>query len=75
MSGKRTKKEQELLRVLGKSITSYANKKGVSLERVGYEAGVSKGYIYDIAKGLGNPSYLVLIKIADSLGVDISELF
>lgn len=45
-----------------------------SLERIAYEAGVSKGYIYDIAKGEANPSILILHRIASALDIPLSKL-
>ena len=75
MSSTRTKKETELLRRIGKKIVEYTQKNGISVERLAYEAGVSKGYAYDIIKGKGNPSVLVLNKFADCLGVSLKELF
>ncbi len=46
--------EAKILKELGKTISGICSKKGRSLERVAYEAGISKSYIYDIANGKAN---------------------
>ncbi len=67
--------ETRLLRCLGKRIVEQAAKSGKSIERLAYEAGVSKGYLYDIVKGKGNPSLVILSRIAAGLDVSLKELF
>ena len=52
----------------------HATEKKKSLEKLAYEAGVSKGYIYEIAKGLRNPSLLVLHRIASALEMPVWKL-
>lgn len=63
-----------LLKGLSARISMLAAKRGISIERLAYEAGVSKGYLYDVVRGVGNPSVIILNRIADALEVDISEL-
>ena len=66
--------EKRLLARLGKVLMAASAEKRKSLERVAYEAGVSKGYIYDIAKGRANPSILILHRIASALDVPVGKL-
>lgn len=66
--------ESQLLKKLGRAIGEYAAKRKVSIERLAYEAGVSKGYLYDIVKGLGNPSITVLYRISSGLNISLYEL-
>ena len=66
--------EKRLLGRLGKILIAISSEKQKSLERVAYEAGVSKGYIYDIAKGRANPSVLILHRIASALDIPIWKL-
>ncbi|MBI4411315.1 MAG: helix-turn-helix transcriptional regulator [Deltaproteobacteria bacterium] len=66
--------EKRLLGRLGKMLIAISSEKQKSLERVAYEAGVSKGYIYDIAKGKANPSILILHRIASVLDVPVWKL-
>ena len=66
--------ERRLLGRLGKVLIAISVEKKKSLERIAYEAGVSKGYIYDIAKGKANPSILILSRLASALDVPVWKL-
>lgn len=66
--------EELLLRAFGKRVAEYAAKRGISIERLAYEAGVSKGYLYDLVKGDANPSLVILYRIASALDITISKL-
>ncbi len=63
--------EKRLLAKLGKALISTSAQKSKSLERVAYEAGVSKGYIYDIAKGKANPSILILSRLVSVFDIPL----
>lgn len=63
-----------LLKGLSTQISMLTAKRGISIERLAYEAGVSKGYLYDLVRGRGNPSIIILHRIADALETEISEL-
>ena len=63
------KDEKKLLKEIGKSLSGICSKKGRSLERVAYEAGISKSYIYDIANGKANPSMITIYRIATALEI------
>ncbi len=65
------KDEKKLLKELGKSLSEICSKKGRSLERVAYEAGISKSYIYDIANGKANPSIITIYRIATALEIPV----
>lgn len=69
-----TKQEKMLLRGLSARISMLAAKRGISIERLAYEAGVSKGYLYDLVRGKGNPSVIILNRIADALETEVFEL-
>ena len=70
------KSAQEILlfKKFGRRIGEYAARRGVSIERLAYEGGVSKGYLYDLVKGKGNPSLLILYRIASALEIPIWTL-
>ena len=59
---------------LGKNLQRLVAQRNMSLERFAYEHGVSKGYIYDMAKGRANVSLTMLEKIAKGLKVKPTEL-
>ncbi len=63
------KGELNLLKRVGRRISENAAKRKISIERLAYEAGVSKGYLYDVTKGVGNPSVIILSRIASALDV------
>ena len=66
--------ERRLLKDFGLKLVELAARKKRSIERLAYEAGVSKGYLYDIVKGKGNPSLLIVIRLADALNVKPNTL-
>jgi len=70
MAGKA--KQEELL---GKRIKELRKKKGLTQEELGARAGISYKYLGSIERGLENPSFRHLAKIARALGVELSELF
>ncbi|MBN8769672.1 MAG: helix-turn-helix transcriptional regulator [Stenotrophomonas nitritireducens] len=47
---------------------------GLSQERLALEAGIDRTYISQIERSVGNPSLLVLCKLADRLGADVETL-
>ena len=62
------------LRELGQRLTSLRKKRGMSMEKVAYEASISKGNLSDIEAGRRNPRYCTLRSIAHALGLTTSEL-
>jgi len=73
MKAEPDREERQMLVRLGRNLMRLCAERGKSLERVAYESGVSKGYIYDIAKGRGNPSVLILHRIASALEATVSR--
>jgi transcriptional regulator with XRE-family HTH domain len=60
-----------------RTIQAYLRKRGISAERLAYEAGISKGYLYGYLKGgpkYNNIGLLTLEKIADGLEVRVKDL-
>ncbi|MBD9537306.1 helix-turn-helix transcriptional regulator [Stenotrophomonas sp. STM01] len=47
---------------------------GLSQEKLALEAGIDRTYISQIERSVGNPSLLVLCKLADRLGADVATL-
>ena len=69
----RSAKETEFLKKLAKAINVLASQKKISLELMAYESGVSKGFIYDLAKVKANPSVLTLFRIAEANNLKLSK--
>ncbi|MBN9623384.1 MAG: helix-turn-helix transcriptional regulator [Actinobacteria bacterium] len=59
---------------MGAAIRDLRTKKGVSLEALAADAGVSKNMLSLIERGEGNPSWSTVEGIAAALGLSISQL-
>jgi len=74
MQEKINENEEKTLKAFGKSILALSSEKGKSLEKIAYEAGISKSFIYEVANGKGNPSLLILSRIAAALDTPIWKI-
>lgn len=59
---------------LGKRIHKLRKEAGITLELLAYENNMSKGNLSKIEKGLVDPQFTTLVKIAKGLGVKLKEL-
>lgn len=59
---------------LGKRLARLRRAKGLSMERLAYEAEISKGNLCDIEAGRRNPRYCTLKSIAGALGIPLSQM-
>jgi len=59
--------EATLVAGLGRAIKAARLDKGLTVERLGRHAGVSAGLISQLERGLGNPSFLTLQRLAEAL--------
>jgi transcriptional regulator with XRE-family HTH domain len=60
---------------LGKVISALRKQAGISQEELAFRASIDRTYISQIERGVGNPSLLVIFKIAQALKVSMSFLF
>lgn len=60
---------------LGQHISSLRKRRGLTLEKLAYEVGISKGNLSDIENGKRDPRFTTLKAIAEGLEVSISQLF
>ncbi len=60
---------------VGQRLRDLRRTRGLSLETVGAQTGLSIGFISQIERGLSSPSLRVLATLADTLGVGIAGLF
>ena len=58
----------------GRAIRDFRRDRGISQEQLGYDSGLHRTYIGGIERGERNPSLANLLKLADALGVRVSEL-
>lgn len=66
--------KSELLIALGKRISTLRKKKGITLEKLAYEMGISKGNLSDIENGKKDPRFSTLIAISEGLDINIAKL-
>lgn len=59
---------------VSRSIKSYRKTQKLSLDELSRRAGVSKGMLVEIEKGVANPSIALLCKIAAALGLSVADL-
>jgi transcriptional regulator with XRE-family HTH domain len=65
---------KEILHRLGEKIRKERKKRGITLEKLAYEMGLSKGNLSNIEKGLRDPRFITLRAISAGLGVTLSQL-
>jgi transcriptional regulator with XRE-family HTH domain len=61
-------------KALGAAIRELRTKKGVSLEVLAADAGISKNMLSLIERGEGNPSWSTVDGIAAALGISVAQL-
>ena len=59
---------------LGERIKTLRSKKGITLEKLAYGVGISKGNLSDIERGKNDPRYSTLKAIADGLEMSLAQL-
>ena len=69
-----SKKNEKYLKTLGNKIKQVRTSKGYSQDRLYLEAEFSRATMSRVERGLVNPTYLTLKKIADTLGVSVKKL-
>lgn len=69
------KAEQRHLKSMGKRLQRIRKEKGVTQEALAEAVGVHSTYISMVERGIRNPTFKTLDKIAHVLKVDIRELF
>ncbi len=72
--GSMEKSVEKAQALLGQRIRSLRIEKKWTLEALGEIAATNHKHIGEIERGLQNPSFAVLVKVAEALGVDLPEL-
>jgi transcriptional regulator with XRE-family HTH domain len=60
---------------LGKVINALRKQAGISQEELAFRASIDRTYISQIERGVGNPSLLIVFKIAQALNTPMASLF
>ena len=61
-------------RFIGSTIFELRTSRGMTQKKLARKAGIHVSYVSDIEQGKRNPSLLVLVNIANTLGVEPAEL-
>lgn len=65
----------DLNKKIGKRIIHLRQNKGLTMEKLAYESGISKGGLSEIERGLKEPRISTLHKICESLGISLKDFF
>lgn len=65
---------EKTLAELGERISKMRKKRGITLEKLAYEMGISKGNLSDIEHGKRDPRYTTLMAIPEGMEIPISLL-
>jgi transcriptional regulator with XRE-family HTH domain len=68
-------KDQKIREMLGSRIRSLRTMKKWTQQELGEQADINYKFLGEIERGQQNPSFHVLVKIADALEIDLPELF
>jgi transcriptional regulator with XRE-family HTH domain len=60
---------------LGRAVRELRSEQGLSAEALSLRSGVHRNYIGGIERGERQPSVLVIVRLAEALGVDPGDLF
>lgn len=60
---------------VGVNVRRLRQERGLTQERVAFDAQIDLTYLGGIERGKRNPSLLVMVRIASALGVEIAQLF
>lgn len=59
---------------VGNTVRRLREKQGISQEELADRSGLHRTYISGVERGVRNPTVVVLEKVADALGVELSAL-
>jgi len=65
----------DLKQMIGARIKEIRTKKGITQEQLSERMEINPKYLSSIERGKENPTLSTLIRLSESLGVDLSEIF
>ncbi|MBP1093710.1 helix-turn-helix domain-containing protein [Bradyrhizobium diazoefficiens] len=65
---------QDWRKIVGKNVRRIRQKRGISQEKLAFEAEIDLTYVGGIERGKRNPSLLVMARIAKALAVPLTDL-
>lgn len=60
---------------IAKQVKALRVQQGLTMEKLAYESGISKGGLSEIERGMKEPRISTLIKIAECLDIPLKEFF
>jgi len=71
----KSESDVELCKLFGKHLAKIRKESGWSQERLANESGLARSYVGDVERGIRNIALINIFRIADTLGIDVAELF
>jgi transcriptional regulator with XRE-family HTH domain len=65
---------QDWCKIVGKNVRKIRQQRGMTQEKLAFEAGIDLTYVGGIERGKRNPSLLVMARVADALSVPLAKL-
>jgi transcriptional regulator with XRE-family HTH domain len=65
---------QDWRKIVGKNVRKIRQERGMTQEKLAFEAEIDLTYVGGIERGKRNPSLLVMARIAESLSVPLTNL-
>lgn len=66
---------REFNNIICKRITNLRKSKNLTVEKLAYQSGISKGGLSEIERGKKSPMPLTILKICTGLGITIKDFF
>ena len=60
---------------VGNRITQLRQERGLTLEKLAYGSGISKGGLSEIERGLKEPRLSTLVKLCETLDISLKDFF
>jgi transcriptional regulator with XRE-family HTH domain len=70
-----TDSSQVAKKVIAANLRRYRNVVGISQEKLALDAEVDRTYVSQLERGIANPSLEVLCRLANTLGIKLTDLF
>lgn len=64
----------DIREIIGWNLRRLRRERGVTQEDFATDSGFDRGYVSGVERGVRNPSATVLARLAEALGVDVTEL-
>jgi len=67
-------RDNKVLKQLGKRVKEARVNAGVSQEELAWQCEIDRTYISKIERGIANPSFLILVKVAEVLKIRLTTI-